>query len=337
MPPKAIATNKRELLTVSKSGVHAEGTLAQKLLANGFDLSVLRTNATLRKDEWLLFDTAVVELARDRLVAVGDLLSRGLTFNLQNAMGTMTLEWQTLSDMRPASVSMDGITKAPMDRINYETVSLPIPITHHEFNINIRQLNASRKLGQTLDTTQVEESTLQVVEQLEDSLINGISDLKFGGDEVYGYTNHPNKNTVSLASDWDSSGFTGDDIIQDILAMITVAHGDRMFGPYVLYLPTAYGIKIEDDYKSGSDRTIVERILAIRSIESVKTLDLLSANNVLLIQMTKNVVDMVVGQQPSLVEWTEQGGMQTFFKVLAIMVPRVKATQSGQSGIVLLS
>ncbi|KKN15744.1 hypothetical protein LCGC14_0982970 [marine sediment metagenome] len=324
------------LVPNGQGGFSAQGTVAERLLKSGLNINALRTNATLRKEEWLQFDTVVVETARDRLIAVDDLLSRSLVLPLKNAMGTTVIEWETLGKMRAAEVNMDGITRAAADRPNYESVTLPIPITHENFQFNIRALEASRRLGNTLDTTAVMESTLQVVESLEDQLFNGVS-ITFANSTIYGYTNHPNRNQVSLPAAWDSSGITGELIVADVLSMIAAAHVDRMFGPYVIYVPTAYWIPLVDDFKAQGDRTTLERILAIPNIDAVKVSDRLTADNILMIQMTKNVIDMVVGMQPTLLEWSGEGGLQSFFKVMAIMVPRPKATQTGQSGIIHMS
>src|SRR5690554_3101627 len=46
------------------------------------------TKATLRRDEWVQFDEAVVAVNRSRLGGIADLESRNLTYNLTNAMGT---------------------------------------------------------------------------------------------------------------------------------------------------------------------------------------------------------------------------------------------------------
>ncbi len=47
--------------------------------------------------------------------------------------------------------------------------------SHKDFRINIRALEASRKLGQTLDTTMVGLATRLVTERLETILFNGLS------------------------------------------------------------------------------------------------------------------------------------------------------------------
>lgn len=324
------------LVSNGSGGFKAQGDIASRLLANGLNVSALRTNSTLRKEEWLLFDSVLVEVARDRLRVVADLVDNNLVLPLDNAMGTTVVEWETQDTMRAAEINMDGITHAPADRPTFSSNTLPIPITHHNFQFNIRALEASRRLGNTLDTTAAEEATIQVAEALENMVLNGNS-INFGGATIYGYTNHPDRNTVTLPLDWDNSGKTGELIIADILSMITAAHVDRMFGPYIVYVPTAYWIVLQDDYKANSDRTILERILALPQILDVKAVDKLAVDTVLMIQMTRNVVDLVVGMQPTMLEWSGEGGLQSFFKVMAIMVPRIKSTSSGQSGVIVLS
>jgi len=58
--------------------------------ANGVARPV--ANATLRKDEWKQYDDAILKAAQVRLQGVADLYSRGLTFNINNGLGTTDLE-----------------------------------------------------------------------------------------------------------------------------------------------------------------------------------------------------------------------------------------------------
>ena len=87
-------------------------------------------------------------------------------------------------------------------------------------------------------------------------------------------------------------------------------------------------------FKSNSDKSIISRVLEIPTLTDIKVADFLTADNVLMIQMTSDVVDMVVGMQPTTVQWETQGGFLLNFKVMAIMIPRLKNTDAGRSGIV---
>lgn len=315
--------------------IQSSGGPGLKLMQNGFNPAVLRTNSVLRKEEWIHFDDALVPVARQRLVGVGDLIGAGLTLNLPNAMGTTIIQWEEVSDMDPAEVSMDGLAHGPHDRPEFDLASLPIFIAHKDFHINLRTLESSRKLGQPLDTTALEVSTRLVAELNENILFKGNA-LTFGGASVTGYTTAANRNTGSLTGDWALAAQTGEIIIKDILAMITAAHADNMYGPYRLYVPASYWVKLADDYKANSDRTILERIEAIPSITGVRPSDDLldgGTGEVVLVQFTKDVVDMVVGQQPTVVEWDTDGGFRMMFKVFSILVPRIKNDFNNRSGI----
>ena len=319
--------------------ISGHGSVAEKLIANNMDVSALRTNAVLRKDEWEQLDAALISVARERLTAAADLMDRGLVYNVPNGMGTTIVQHETVSEMTEAQVSMDGITKGENDRVTFSLVSTPLPIIHHDFQISARVLAASRQSGAPLDTTQVEEATRQVAETTEGLVLNGYSGgdlLGFGSSsaQLFGYTNRTGRNVYSIGTNWDEAAATGATILADVLNMISAAHGDRMYGPYILYVPTNYWVALQDDFKADSDKTILNRLREVSGIEDIKVADKLADDNVLLVQMTKSNVDMVVGMQPTTVEWESQGGMMMMFKVMSIMVPRVKLDHNGNSGIV---
>lgn len=340
MPPE---TQVDFLAPQEGGGTIAYGNVAKTLLANGMNVSALRTNATLRKDEWNLLDTAVVTAARERLNAVADLIERGLTFNVPNAMGTTVVQHETQSELIAAEVSMDGVTRSQNDRLTFSLVSTPLPITHRDFILTARNLASSRKLGTPLDSSTAAEASRQVSEKLEDMMVNGLTTgdtlmVGSGSAQLFGYTNAPNRNTVNLATVWDTdSAASGLTILADVLSMIVAAQNDKMFGPYMLYIPTNFWVKLEDDFKTQSDKTIMDRVKQISGIIDVKPLDKLADDNVLLVQMTSNVVDLIVGEQTTTVEWPTEGGMVLNFKVMAIMVPRIKSDYVNNSGLVHLS
>lgn len=314
-----------------EQGIQTFGNVAQRLMSSGFKVSSLRTCETLRKDDWITLDNTLLEVARQRLRGVNDLMSRGLRFGLNNPLGTTRLEWEQVSNMSPAEVNMSGLTESELDRVLFSLVGMPIPIIHKDFFINIRALEASRNGGSPLDTTQVALSTRLVTEKIEDLLFNGGFDTGANG-AIYGYTNVPTRNTGSVTADWDGTA-TGEQILDDVLEMIALAQGDNMYGPYVLYVPSAWFVYLQEDFKTNSDKSVYSRLKEIPMIEDIMPTENLTTS-VVLVQMTRDVVDMVDGLQPTVIQWDSKGGMQLNFKVMAIMVPRIKADYSGQSGIV---
>ena len=77
------------------------------------------------------------------------------------------------------------------------------------------------------------------------------------------------------------------------------------------------------------DKTGVE----ISGIEAVRTADYMTANNVVLVQMSSDVVRVVEAMPLTTVEWGTEGGLIHNFKVMTIMVPQIRADQNGASGI----
>lgn len=306
------------------------GTVAQTLLRSGFNVNALRTNDTLRKDEWKLYDTAVVQIAKARLIGVADLISRGLTFRLNNALGVTRIEWETDTDMTPADVSMSGIQRSQDDRVEYALTGIPVPIIHKDWTLNVRHLEASRKTGQPLDTTMAQKAGRVVAEKIEDILWNGYAGLG-SNNTIYGYTNAANRNTGS-ATNWITST-DGSAILSTVLAMIQKAYDDHMYGPFMLYVPINVMTILGNDFKTNSDKSILQRLLEIDGIEGIKSTANLSGS-VLLVQMTADVIQMIDGIQPTTVQWESHGGFVLNFKVIAIMLPRVRNDSEGQSGIV---
>ena len=306
------------------------GTVAAKLLQSGGNVNSLRTNGTLRKDEWIEFDNAVVEIARKRLIGVGDLLSRGLVYNLPNALGHTRLEWEKVSDMDPAGLSMSGISETQNDRVIYDLDSMPIPIIHKDFNINVRALMASRNNGTALDTVQAQVAARKVAELTETMLFKGATILG-SNNPIYGYTTALHRNTGSLTATWMTA--TGEQIVSDTLKMITALVGDNMYGPYVMYVSAAVGVRFGEDYKTNSDKSILTRMMEIEGLSAIKVTKDLANTEVLLVQMTADVIEMVDGLQPTTVEWESHGGFIAHFKIISIMLPRVRNDYINQSGI----
>ncbi len=91
--------------------------------------------------------------------------------------------------------------------------------------------------------------------------------------------------------------------------------------------------QLRDDYStSKGDRTFIERLLAIEPLQAIKSSPSLTAE-VVLVQMTSDVIDLSIGQDIVTVEWDSMGGLVTDFKIMAAIVPRVKSSAVDESGI----
>jgi len=308
------------------------GPAAIRLAANGWDPRVLRTLDLLRKDEWKAIDDAVVEVARRQLGAVDDLRSAGLTRDL-GGLGVLLDEYEKVSDVEAAEQSMSGVTSGSRDLATFELGSVPVPITFRDFQINLRHLEASRRGRSQIDVTNADLCARRVNEKLEDMLFNG-STIAISGNTLAGYTTVSSRITGSLTgSGWDDSGSR--DIIADTIAMISAAEAQNFFGPFMVYVPVAYNAELRADHKANSDKTYLDRILEIDAIQGVRGTASLTGDAVVMVQLTRDVVDLSVGQDLTTVQWDTNGGFSVNFKVMAAIAPRVKSPHgSNKTGIV---
>lgn len=294
--------------------------------------SELRTLDTLRKDEWVHFDEALVEEAAIRLRGVADLIGAGLTRPVPNSMGKTVYQYEKATDMGPATVSLDGLAQTENDRVEFELSSLPLPITHKDFFINLRTLMASRERGESLDTTQVRVAGRVCAEAIETMLFDG--GKTFGGLPIYGYRTHTHRNTGTFtAGTWSASGRTGAEVLADVLKMIAGLEADRMYGPYWLYVPSNFSTKLEEDFKAASDKTIRQRLLEVDRIAKITIADKMTADEAVMVQATSDVVVMATGEPLQTIQWDIDGGMRVNFKAFTIQVPLVRSDSQGRSGV----
>jgi uncharacterized linocin/CFP29 family protein len=337
------------------------GSVAAALMAHNFDPSALRpwigtdgrhyltanqggkpvavpapvANATLRKDEWQLLDTAVVTAAKERLRVVADLRSAGLEFNIPNGLGKTVLQTETVGDITGARISMDPAVLGEADRPKYDIINLPLPVIHKDFYFSARQIATSRNLGASLDTTMAELAARRVAEEAEKLVLGTANTFTYGGGTIYGFKNFPNRITQTLTAP-TAGGWTPATLVREVLAMRQKSINKFHYGPWVLYNSPKWDQYLDDDYSPNKgDNTLRQRLQAINGIQDVRTADFLGDTwDLFLVQMTSDVVRMVVGMDITTVQWETMGGMQVHFKVMAILVPQLRADANGNTGIV---
>jgi Family of unknown function (DUF6260) len=340
----------------------AHGNVAQQLLTSNFDVGSLRpyigrdgrnyvtqnvngkpmavpivgnTVASLRSDEWKTLDEVVIKCAKERLRLVADLRGSGLTFNLANGLSKTVLETETMSDISPATISMDPIRKGEADRPQFELGNLPLPVIHKDFFYTARQIAVSRNGGTPLDTTTAELAARRVAEEAEKLAIGTAGSFSYGGGSIYGITNFPSRITKDDVVAPTTSGWTPAQTVRDVLAMRQLSENAKHYGPWVLYNSPAWDEYLDDDYSSSKgDNTLRQRLSAIEGIRGVRTLDHMTGFQLVLVQQTTDVIREVVGMDITTLQWESEGGMRLNFKVMAILVPQLRADYNGNTGIV---
>lgn len=327
-----------------------QGAILRSLETQGeLSIPALRALSPLSDKAQVMVDRAVVNVGLERLVFAADLLEAGLTYPLTDPLSVTQLEWEQMNKVGSAQRTMSPSARGENQLVDRIVKRLPIYVTTDDFSVGIRTLKASQRVGTPLDVTQVEQATRRVNEAIEDAALNGATTLDgqslvVGGYNAPGLLNAPNANAETLGADWTGAntiGTTGPAILDDVLSMISTLQLDKKFGPYNLYIGTKAGNLFESDFKVNTTDTIRQRIEMVtaggRNIR-VRVADQMpgasTGTQAAMVQMTSDVVQMVVGQQPTVIPWTSLDGFTLYWLVMAIMVQRVRDDYEGNSGVV---
>lgn len=298
-----------------------------------------RANRPLPEDAQKMLDNSLIRVGRQRLVIVDDLINAGLTFDLPNWLAVPTIQNDAINETGNARRTM--VPKARGERfvLDMTPATIPVYCTWADFSFDLRTILAAERAGYSINTAHAEMATRNVNILVEDQALHGAGLQVTGGYTAPGFfTAGFAVNTVAYTGNeaWDVAGHTGEEIHQDVMEMIEALQADKFYGPYRLYVPLSYWNKLQFDYKSGTSGTIMERLTAgMGDLLTIRSSEQLATNRTLMVQMTSDVVDVIVGQQPTLLSWEDGPGFERFFIVLACLIVRIKQNYLGNQGFVL--
>lgn len=295
-------------------------------------IAPLHQNAVLRRYEWEEIDAAVVGVARTQLVAAGDLLRLGLVQRL-GGLGTTISVYEQLSDMTAADVSMEGLVAGEEDQQEFSPQGVPVPIIHKDFSISLRHLEASRRLGDSLDVTMAETATRRVRDMVESMIFNGAS-KQLAGYTVSGFTTKSQRIQKTAAQcgggDWATEG----NPYKSVVGAIGFLNAAGFYGPFGVYVARTQYVESMHRLTDGSSLSeLVAMQQGIPNVSFITGADALSAGSVVVFQLSRDVVDLAVAQDFTTVQWDMMGGMLSKFRVMTALAPRVKHDANDACGV----
>jgi len=341
------------------------GDSADRLIANNFDIGVLRpwigsdgrnyvqrtefnpktgkfekrvmvTNApaTLPRLAWYEFDNAVVKALQNQLNLITSIRSRGLVYNIPNAMAHTVLQYQKQYDTTPATIGMDPIRRGESDRPTTDYANFPLPIAWKDFDFSAREVLVSRNGNMPFDTTMAELAGIKVAEELEGLGAGAVGPFSFGGGTIYGLINFPQR--VTKTDMVVPDGTNNQAIINAILAIRQSLLNNKHRGPFVFYVNKQWSQWLDADFNPNTNNstTLRQRILAIDDIKDIITLDLLpnTQYNCVLQETQVQSVRVVVGMEVQTIQWESLGGMAKHYKVMAMLLTQLRPDTAGNSG-----
>ena len=222
------------------------------------------------------------------------------------------------------------------DLPDLRTAGVPVPVISKEFAVDVRSLEASRRLGDGIDVSAAEEAARVVAEAYDELVLNGNDSIVISGMTIYGLRTHPKRNTDTATNfgggDWSASA---DNPVKTMAGMINAAMTDRHYGPYVVYVgQEQYNDAALTFYNDGTAQTPMQRIQALPQVAGMEMLPNLPNGEVLLVQMTSDVVRLAEAMDMQVREWASPDGMTSVFRVMLVGTVEVKARYDSKSGIV---
>lgn len=343
-----MAENKTNMEVVNNGS--PSGSVASALMNSyngvGFDISKYRptdmiTAESLPERAWKYIDERLIAVAKSELVGIADLNSRADTNVNFNGLSSTVYTRERVSQMSDANMAVSPDTRGERGALDFDSIGVPLVVTYKDFPVNTKQMAEAARVGLPLRTQLVEEATRSVSRLLEATLFNG--DYTAAGSTIYGYTTFPDRNTGSLTASWTTA--TSAQIFDDVNKMVNASMGDNHFGPWVLYIPWEYSIKLNEDYTTDGTYPTVgsirQRLMQIPGLEDIRVSKNLtgtggSGEEVVLVEMTSSTVQVINGMPLTVVDWEPAGSpnWSHTFKVMTISVPFLYSDYDGQCGIV---
>lgn len=292
----------------------------------------LQTNAFLSREEWERLDSAVIGMAKQRLNAYADVVNAGLT--RQSSVAALYTKWRVASERIAADVTMDFRTQLTQDRTDKYIYGVLIPIISAFYSLGRRELLASRAAGQDIETFEAEEAAAAVAEKAEDILINGETSVVVQGNSIPGYRTLAARDTGTAAAYGGGDFGTISNVYPTFTGILSALAAKRYYGPFRCYIHNTQYHQMLDVYTDGSGQNAIQRVLQLPQIQSIEANDLMAtAGDLLMVQMTRNVVDIELALSMENRRWEAPDGSAMFFVVMMSAVPRLKTDYEGNAGI----
>jgi hypothetical protein len=336
MPVAAIPT--------TASGLHP-GSYAAALFACNFKrqqayrlyerANNLRVHTLMRYEEWVEMDRLTTVNFHEPLVGVADLRSAGLI--RQVSVGSTLVTYSRTSGMGPPNFAMNPLMDGERQRMDFGLAGIPVPCAFIDFQLSMREIDASRRLGEGLDVSQAAEAAYQIGKAYEGLLFKGtpaiaIADRVGTLNTIYGYKTHPDRNTGTAAGDWGDASNGYKNVVNTIEAMKAALRLDGFPGPYWLYVNNTNWTDL-GAVNTTTDRRVLENISTDRSLAKIQVSWELDSGELVMIDPKSRAVQWVEAFSVRPVEWDEKGGLGTNYRVIGIAAPLVKSDADGHSGI----
>lgn len=294
---------------------------------------IINATGTLRHEDHKRIIDKIVEVRKNELNAVMDLMNAGLV--ITEKISTQLVGYETLNEYPAATRSMNP-KDTDISQSDYEEAFTLLPMTVSEWMIPWRQSGVEYKRSNGLTA-----SVRQVAESLEDLVMNGDSTLKVTSDStqstILGYTTATNRLTATL-SDWTDVATNGAKIYPETVGMVGQLIEDAKvtaLNSIIFYLAfDMYAVLINTGGTEQNAPSYLQQILNIPQIKDVKPNTKLTTKTGVMVEMADRTVELAVAQDIITVPHTRTKPTQDQnFTTYALMSPLLKDDRNDVIGI----
>lgn len=260
--------------------------LANHITAQG---DLIGNALSLPKDVWGEWDTESVQIQRQEMVIFNDLAA---SVARPMPIGKVIHYFKTVSDSGSVNVSLDGRSKANLDKAVFEYQGTPVPIIDSTFGFGWREMAAAQSEGFALDDAGRVNANDKVSKALEALALDGNANIVVGGNPLYGMRNHPNRKTRTTGQ--ALAGATGAQWLAEITATIKLLRDANIWAPVTIYVNSGdWFYAGNSDYTAGYPKTIQQRIREIDGIASIIPAPTVAAGQIIAVVKDRRVISVL--------------------------------------------
>jgi hypothetical protein len=285
----------------------------------------------ITKDAWGDWDKNGIGVARDVLAVFSSIASSN---SRSIPLSVLVAHFQQISDSGEVNTSIDGRSKAKEDQAVVTYVGTPIPIYDSVASWGWRQMLMMKAEGGNLESTTVANKQRKIAEKLEDMTINGVSGVIVGGANLYGLTNHPQRNTRSTGV--TLNGATGAQWVAEFKATLQLNHADNHRAPQTIYLnwDDWFYAQTTDYSTAKGNNTIAERVQQIPGIKEIVPASNIVADTIIALDKQRDTVEMLNGMPMTQRPINRLNTEDDFkIKVMAAQAIQLKYDSTNQMGL----
>ena len=218
-----------------------------------------------------------VQIQRQEMPIFNDLAA---TLSRPMPIGKLIHYFKTVSDSGDVNVSLDGRSKAKIDKPVFDYSGTPVPIIDSVFGFGWREMAAAAAEGFALDDAGRVNANDKVARKLESLALDGDENIVVGGNPLYGMRNHPNRKTRTTGA--ALNGATGPEWLAEITATVKVLRDAGIWAPVTVYMNAGdWFYASNTDYRENYAKTIAQRIREIEGIAGILPAPTLEAGEII--------------------------------------------------------